>query len=162
MHRYILDATAVIALEDDCNAGSFVLDDVLDYMTTLAINGSLICPRLAIDQCRKLGSSDPGTRWVRTASGHFDDTEESWEYYDQVLDSCNDLVDPDDLEENPQVGVLASALKHRDGGYDVTVVTAQWENNPLQRSQGSAASMLNIPAISMRAFLNAIPADELI
>ncbi|KUM30326.1 hypothetical protein AQ436_12090 [Arthrobacter sp. EpRS66] len=159
MRLFVLDATSIIALEESCKDNLLSLEDVLAKLTNLAINGNLICPRLAIDQCKKLGPADRGTTWVRGVSGHFSTQEESWEYYEQVLDTCDQMVDPDDLDENPQVGVLAAALKHRDSGREVVVVTEQKVDTPLQMSQATAAQLLHIDTQSVETFLMQLPAD---
>ena len=161
MRLFVLDATSIIALENSCRENRLSLDIIFAELTNLAINGNLICPRLAIDQCKKLGPTDRGTTWVRGVSGHFSSQEESWDYYEQVLDTCDQMVDPDDLDENPQVGVLAAALKHRDDGRDVVVVTEQWVDTPLQMSQATGAQMLHIDIQTVEAFLMQLPAETL-
>lgn len=152
MRIYILDSTAVISLGDACDAAGHRFEDISEVMTELSADGQLTCPPLAIRRCNELGREEAGSRWLRAASGHFRDSDESWEHYEEVLDTCADLVDPDDDEENAQVSVLALAIKFQ-AIHDVVVVTDQWVDTPLNISQATAANQLSITAITVAAFI---------
>lgn len=154
MTLYIPDASAIIALESACGAAGHNIDDILESLTDLAISGNLVCPPLVIKECKRLGEGEPTTRWLRASSGHFGQSDDSWEYMEIVLANCPGLLDPDDMDENPQVAVLALALFLKERcAENVVVVTDQWIDNPIRQAMGSAAPLVDVSALTVELFI---------
>lgn len=157
MGYFVIDASALVVLERHCK-------DQLDYqkliseMTNLAQGGKLSCSPLAT---RYASSSDDHgfmTSWVRLAVPHYRFSSPDYMHLDSVLDSCPDLLDPDDPDESPQVEALALALHVEAtlGPCSVSVVTDQWIDPPLTAAQGPAAARLGLTAITVPDFVHAL------
>ncbi|QHF21654.1 hypothetical protein GTU71_12975 [Rathayibacter sp. VKM Ac-2762] len=159
MPLYILDASALIALEDTCIDAGHQIEDILDSLTELAIQGSLVCPPLVIKECRRLGDGESTVRWLRASSGHFSRLDDPWDYMETVLSSCPELIDPDDMNENPQVAVLALALfSQTTSNEEVIVVTDQWVDSPMRQSLGTAAAVIDVMALPVKDFVLTVAA----
>lgn len=156
MPLYILDASAVVSLADTCDAVGHAWDEVADALTELAIAGDLTCPAIVIRECRRYGEDEPSTKWLRQASGHFANSEDPWEYLEEVLATCPTLIDQDETGENPQATVLAMARFQSQSRDDVIIVTDQWSDLPTRRALGSAAAAMGVSAITVQAFVDAL------
>lgn len=155
MPIYVIDAHALIALEEATASLGEDFLRLLDRMTDLAAAGKLICPPLVIAECRNYADGDRVTSWLRAASGHFNDTSEHWSYMEHVLDGCPSMLDPDDPDENPQVAVLALAL-YRGESAKTIVVTEEWIDQPGRVSLGNACQKLGTKAIGSTAFIRRV------
>jgi hypothetical protein len=156
---FVLDASAYIALEVTCTDGGYDINDILDLMTDLAATGCLKSPPLVLQECKRLGKDESATRWLRASSGHFSAADDSWEHMEAVLTACPALLDPDDLNENPQVAVLALALHAQDAqGQQVIIVTDQWVDNPLRQALGNAAAVMSVTAQPVEMFIENLSA----
>jgi hypothetical protein len=153
---YILDASAVIALEEACLNAGLEFDEVTDVLTDLAIAKDLACPPVVLRQCREFGDGDGGTRWLKGVSGHFAGIADPWEYLETVLAACPTLINADDPNESPQATVLALALYRAQTRTDVTIVTDQWVDMPGRTALGPAASLVRVQAITPDALVSAI------
>jgi hypothetical protein len=150
---YILDATAVVALEDCCTVESVPFQAVLDALTGLAEMGDFVCPPIVVKQVRTFADGEFVSTWLRSTAGHFGDVVDPWDYLETVLLECPGLIDPDSTQESPQAVVLALALHRQDVGAEVLVVTDQWSDLPNRQSLGSACGSLGIAAISVHELL---------
>lgn len=123
---FVLDATALVALETAAPICGITFPDLLNELTTLAEDGELICPPLVIKDCKQLGETDLVTSWVRMAQASFHDASPPWDLTEEALSMCDVLFDPDDTDENAQIEVVALALQRSRAGHEVVVVTDQW------------------------------------
>jgi hypothetical protein len=155
MTIFVLDASAIIALEDACDGAGVAVDEILDQLTDLAIAAELTCPPSAVKDCLRLGAGEAATRWLRSASGHFGRIDDPWEFMETVFAECPDLLDPDDPDDDPQVAVLALALYVTENsvGVEVIVVTDQWAENPIKSPLGPCAELVGVPALNVGQFL---------
>jgi hypothetical protein len=154
VHKWIFDAHGLAALTQAAQELNFDIDEVIDAMTALAEAGELECPPTVIRECRAVGGpSDKGLTWARAAAGHFRGCSVSWAVVEEVVTRCPEMVDVDDVDESPQVEVLALALARQRDGWDVTVVTAQLVDTPLRMALATAASAVSVDYVTPTDFI---------
>lgn len=150
---YVLDAHALIALQDAAATAGFDFDDLLSKMTALVEDGQLVCPPSVVRECRDFGETDLITSWVRMASANFNDASVSWDIAEQVISSHPTLVDSTETRENPQVDVLGLAIQRKNRNHDVVIVTGQWVDTPICAALGTVAAAADVTAMTPMEFI---------
>lgn len=151
---YVIDASALIAIEGVCARLGHSYDVVIARLTDLSTSGGLTYPPLVVRDCREYGETDVITSWVRSNAPHLDNNAPGYDLIGGVIAQCPDLIDLDDQRESAELEVLALAVSRGGaGGVSVTVVTEQWTDSPIKQSLGSAALSLGFQVLSTEQFV---------
>lgn len=155
---FVLDAASFIELQEVCAAEGYSFDVVVARLTDLCTESELIFPPLVVRDCREFGETDLITSWVRSNAARFPNHAPGYELAGQVMFECPDLFDVDDERESAEIEVLALALRRRNEGAPVAVVTGQWVDSPIRQSLGSAAIAMDFDTMNTRDFLSSVMA----
>lgn len=130
-------------------------------LTKLVNDGRLVYPPEVLDELKRtadLKAPDEQYLWAKTNS-EVANARGKCELSDvkPVLDAVPNVLDPqkDSGAEEADPYVLAVARKLRSEGVDARVVTQETKDSPSKMSLNTAAGILGIPCVPLKAFLTA-------
>jgi hypothetical protein len=156
---WVIDTSSIIAVRRQVTVA--VRRNAFLRLTQLVNDGRLIYPPEVLDELERntdLKNPDDQYQWCN-ANASRAHALESCNYDDvrAVLAEVPDVLDRDKESgvEEADPYVLALARKLRDAGVDARVVTQETKDTPMKMSMSTAAGILGIPCVPLRAFLNA-------
>jgi hypothetical protein len=156
---WVIDTSSIIAVRRQVTVA--VRKQTFASMSQLVNDGRLIYPPEVLDELERntdLKNPDDQYKWCKAnaAQAH---ARESCDYEEvrAVFAEVPDVLDPDKEGgvEEADPYVLALARKRRDAGVDARVVTQETKDTPMKMSMNTAAGVLGIPCVPLRAFLAA-------
>jgi hypothetical protein len=154
---YVLDTSSCCEVRRQPNADK---PAIFDRLTKLVQAGRLVYPPQVVNEMKRAvdakGETDRQYEWAKAnedqatpgATVTFDEVKEVLEIVPDVLDP---LKDAGVEEADPYV--LAAAMKLKNAGIDVRIVTQEKNDTPTKMSISTAAGILGIPAMPLRGLL---------
>jgi rRNA maturation endonuclease Nob1 len=154
---WVFDTSSIIAVRRLQN-----IDKVAIFagLTTLVDNGRLVYPMEVVEELKRTADPDaPDLQYVwakENASNATPRAKCSFDEVKEVLAVVSDVLDPnkDSGVEEADPYVLAAAVKLKDDGIDARVVTQETRDLPTKMSISTAAGILGIPSVPLRAVLS--------
>jgi hypothetical protein len=146
---YVCDVSALIAIADLTSRPAAVFAVLTDCVNTDVL---CYCDEVMTELDDR---DDEAAMWARAAASDRCNPGATFSTVDWVVKELPALVDTITTRESAAAPVIAQAVSLRDAGEDVTVVTEEIQERPARISVGAACGRLGIPAIGMRAFLEA-------
>jgi hypothetical protein len=156
---WVIDTSSIIAVRRDVTVA--VRKNAFAKLTQLVNNGRLVFPPEVLDELER--NTDPKNpdeqyQWCNDNAAKAYALE-SCDHDDvkAVLADVPTVLDPEKESgvEEADPYVLALAQKLRAAGVDARVVTQESKDTPLKMSMSTAAGVLGIPCVPLKAFLAA-------
>ena len=127
-------------------------------MGILVQDGRLIFPKQVVDELERVAdpnSPDPQYAWAKQHLPNVKAAAPSFEDIKQVLNDVPRVLDPDKDTgvEEADPYLLAMAIRLRAEGKDVRIVTEETKDTPRKMSLRTAAGLLGLPSVPLKAFL---------
>ncbi|WP_084040230.1 hypothetical protein [Demequina sp. NBRC 110053] len=156
MTLYILDAYALAELTSTTPLARLSSAETQNLLTDLAEAGNLEITGDTLTQLQEHLPQHHVTAWLRASRSSVVRGGSPYTFIDEVLRSCSALLDPNDLDPNPQVHVLALALQRIAEGNAVIVVTGENTDPPGRCSLETACVAAGVHHISPDEFATAL------
>jgi hypothetical protein len=131
---------------------------VFTQMGVLVQDGRLIFPKQVVDELERVAdpsSPDPQYAWAKQHQANVDARAPALEEIKDVLNAVPKVLDPDKDTgaEEADPYLLAMAVRLRAEGKDVRIVTEETKDTPRKMSLRTAAGLLGVPSVPLKAFL---------
>ena len=151
---WIIDSSSIIGVREQVSRAHE--RKVFSALTSLTAGSQLLWPPEVTQEVEAALIADSAVVWIksRRASG---ERSPKLETVKSVLSKAPTLVDPDSTREQADPYVVALALEITSGDLfapNVTIITEDRRDKPTKLSLATAAGLLRIPTIPLRAFLN--------
>ena len=150
-HTYIVAADALVNIGREC-ADATGVQAVLSALYQLVLQGHLAFPPEAVKDCVRYAPGEAVTNWAQPTASSFQDADAPYEFIEEVLVDCPELLDPDEVELRVGVSVLALAIYRRRHGHDVCVVTNEIVDGPGTICIATACKRLDLQYLTLREF----------
>lgn len=153
---WVIDTSSLIAAK---SAGQKKhLPDILRALTKFVDAGTLVFPAEVHKELKyyhKAEVADPVFDWVDANRRQATRFGTDYPTLAKVLQRASKVLDPEKTSgpEEADAYVLALALKLKEAGSEVTVITQESRDKPFRLSMSSAAGLLKIYAVSIFPFL---------
>ena len=132
--------------------------EVFSKLTEMVDKGHLLFPRQVLDELERVADQaapDQQYLWARHNQGTGSTNPPSLDSVKSVLAVVPRVLDPDKDTgvEEADPYVLAKAADLRRAGVDARIVTEEKNDTPRKMSLRTAAGLLGIPSVPLRAFL---------
>lgn len=131
---------------------------VFARMSTLIKEKRLVFPRQVVAELERLAdprSPDPQYQWAKQHEGEATEPAPSFEEIKETLGAVPTVLDPDKDtgvdEADPYVVSMAVHLRAQ--GKDARIVTEETRDTPRKMSLRTAAGLLGVPSVPLKAFL---------
>lgn len=150
----IVDTSSIIAVKELPREQR---KPAFDGMSKLVAEGRLVYPPEVLHELKRyVKNPDPPYAWANknAAAAHVNGTC-SLDDAKAVLAEVPDVLDPekDSGEDEADPYVLAVARNLQEGGTKVRVVTEDRKDTPKKMSMDTAAGILGVPSVPLKAFL---------
>ena len=158
---YVVDTSSVLEIRRLFSQLSrFELKSVYDKLNPLVNNGTLlfpiqVCQELAFGSVNVKGPDDVPLEWITQHRQRAISDTKLFDHVRRVLEIAPNLVDSDKAQgaDEADPWVVGLALSIIESGSRATVITEDRRDRLNKTSIQSACGLLNIPAISIVAFL---------
>ncbi|MGW4593702.1 hypothetical protein ACWEKJ_40830 [Amycolatopsis thermoflava] len=144
---YIIDTHALLSMQDQGWTGEQI-NHVYDGLTSLVVDKMLTFPQCVVRECKRIAAGERVYLWVNSVSSSRHPKNCPWEYQEQVMALCPNLIDDDDPEEQTPVEVAAMALRLRES-VPVEVVTDDATPLPTRDCLKNACLDLGVKSLSL-------------
>jgi hypothetical protein len=133
--------------------------NVFSRMGTLVQEGRLVFPKQVVDELQRgadLQSPDPQYKWAKQHEVKATECVPSFEEIKDILAVVATVLDPDKDTgvEEADPYILAVAVRLRAEEKDARIVTEETKDIPRKMSLRTAAGLLGVPAVPLKAFLH--------
>ena len=133
-------------------------ENVFARIGTLVQQGRLVFPKQVVDELERVAdplSPDPQYRWAKQHEGKAAERAPSLEEIKDILGAVPKVLDPDKDTgaEEADPYVLAVAVRLRTEEKDARIVTEETRDTPRKMSLRTAAGLLGVPSVPLKAFL---------
>lgn len=150
---WVIDTSSLLGVRE--TFGRSRESKLLTSLNQLTATSSLFFPPEVLAELERGSQSepDPPLIWARNNRGRAE-KKASLETVKAVLSVVPDVLDPDMPDPQADPYVLALALDQQGLGlYQVTVVTEDRRDKPTKLSLATAAGLLRLPTVPLRAFV---------
>jgi hypothetical protein len=151
---WVIDSSSIIGVREQ--VGRSHERKVFNALTSLVGGSRLIWPPEVTHEVADVASGDLAVAWIKMQRARGERTP-SLETVKSVLRKAPMLVDPDATREqaDPYVVALALETTSRDlFAPSVTIITEDRRDKPTKLSLATAAGLLRLPTVPLRAFLS--------
>jgi len=152
---WVIDTSSIIEVR---RLGNQKKPKIFEQLGALVQAGRLVFPKEVVNELKRAASTDSpddqhewAKRWEAEASQHAP----SFEQVKDVLSRVSRVLDPDKdtgvEEADPYVLAMASRL--RGEGKDARIVTQEIKDTPRKMSLSTAAGVLGLASVPLKAFL---------
>ena len=132
---------------------------VFARMGTLVQDGRVVFPKQVVGELERVAdpqSPDPQYQWAKQHEGKATERAPSLEEIKDILGAVPTVLDPDKDTgvEEADPYVLAVAVRLRAEGKDARIVTEETKDIPRKMSLRTAAGLLGVPSVPLKAFLH--------
>jgi hypothetical protein len=152
---YIIDASSLLQIRSICEGDEARTSAVFDAMFELARIDQLGFPACVPAGCRAYDESNFAASWSTPTHTTLSVRSVAYSFQQDVLEASPGLLDADSSEEDqPQVELVAYALKFLNDGAQATIVTEDVHPLPFREDVATAAGRLGIAVQTMLEFMN--------
>lgn|GEM_PF-3205135 len=152
---YIVDASSLLEIRSICDGDESRAAAVFDTMFELARNNELGFPACVPAGCRSYDESNFAASWSTPTHATLAVRSVAYSFQLDVLATSPGLLDADSSEEDqPQVELVAYALKFVNDGLRTTIVTEDVRPLPFREDVATAAGRLGITVQTMLEFMS--------
>ena len=154
---WVIDTSSVVEIRRSIENSK--KEYVFKRMGNLVQEGRLVFPKQVVDELGRVAdpsSPDQQYRWVKQHEGRAAERAPSFEEIKGILRAVPTVLDPDKDTgvEEADPYVLAVAVRLRAEGKDARIVTEENKETPRKMSLRTAAGLLGLPSVPLRAFLH--------
>ena len=153
---WVIDTSSVIEIRRSVE--NSVKSHVFSQMGILVNGGRLVFPKQVVDELERaadLESPDAQYKWAKQHEEKATESAPSLEEVKEILRNVPKVLDPDKDSgaEEADPYVLAAGVRLRAEGKDARIVTEETKDIPRKMSLRTAAGLLGVPSVPLKAFL---------
>lgn len=153
---WVIDTSSVIEIRRSVENPRKV--HVFSQMAILVNGGRLVFPKQVVDELERAAdreSPDAQYKWAKQNDAKATECAPSLDEVKEVLRNVPKVLDPDKDTgvEEADPYVLAMAVRLRAENKDARIVTEEAKDIPRKMSLRTAAGLLGVPSVPLRAFL---------
>lgn len=154
---WVIDTSSVVEVRRSIE--NLKKGNVFARMGTLVQEGRLVFPKQVVGELERLAdpeSPDPQYQWAKQHEHKATERAPSPDEIKEILRHVPTVLDPDKDTgvEEADPYVLAVAVRLRTEGKDARIVTQETKDLPRKMSLSTAAGLLGVPSVPLKAFLN--------
>jgi Domain of unknown function (DUF4411) len=154
---WVIDTSSIIAVRR-LGLDNSRKSRVFGHMGELVLSGRLVYPKEVVEELERFvdpRSPDEQFKWARTHEAKACARAPTLERVKEVLEKVSSVLDPDKDSgvEEADPYILAMACQLLAEGNDVRLVTEEKADTPRKMSLNTAAGLLRLPSVPLKAFL---------